>query len=265
MTFTLESIERGGTAKEVWLNQRSYTVPKDSNVAYVFDKALKENNLAYDNPSGNYVKSILSPKDGRWFGEFSNGQNSGWMYKVNGVRPNVGLAQYRLNDRDDIVWFYTNDYTKEPGYNFGGGGGSSAPSDTTTIAENAAPLAQSPTAQENNAVTFTDVPTDKWYSKAVQSMVQKGLAKGREHNRFEPDATITRAEFVAILARIDGKSIEDQSTEQFKDIKATDWYYRSIAWANANQIASGNGRLFEPNRPITREEMAAMLLSYTRL
>ena len=264
VTFTLESIERGGTAKEVWLNQRSYTVPKDSNVAYVFDKALKENNLAYDNPSGNYVKSILSPKDGRWFGEFSNGQNSGWMYKVNGVRPNVGLAQYRLNDRDDIVWFYTNDYTKEPGYNFGGGGGSSAPSDTTTIAENAAPLAQSPTAQENNAVTFTDVPTDKWYSKAVQSMVQKGLAKGREHNRFEPDATITRAEFVAILARIDGKSIEDQSTEQFKDIKATDWYYRSIAWANANQIASGNGRLFEPNRPITREEMAAMLLSYTR-
>ncbi len=263
--FTLESIERGGTKKETWVNKKSYTVAQGSTVATVFEMAAKENNLEVDNPSGNYVKQIRSPKDGNWFGEFSNGKNSGWMFKVNGVIPNVGMAQYKLNDRDDVLWFYTNDYTKESGNiggsNSGGGGASSNASQPTTIQPNTTPKAE-PT-KEMQPV-FSDVPQDKWYVKAVQSMAQRGLAKGRENNRFEPNAKITRAEFVAILARIDGNSIDEQTTAHFKDVKSTDWYYRSVAWANANQIAKGDGNRFNPNRPITREEMAAMLLSYTR-
>ena len=44
--------------------------------------------------------------------EFDAGKNSGWMYKVNGESPNVGCGQYKLHDKDIVVWYYTVDYTK---------------------------------------------------------------------------------------------------------------------------------------------------------
>ena len=267
VTFALESIQRGGTAKETWINKQSYTVPRGSKVFHVFDKALREHNIQYDNPSGNYVKYILSPTDGQWFGEFSNGQNSGWMYKVNGVFSNVGLAQYELSDRDDVLWLYTNDYKNEPGNPFGGGsGGSGGGGGSTTTPQQTAPKQPqvTPVSTTVEPVQFTDVPQDKWYSKAVVVMVEKGLVKGREDNKFEPNAKITRAEFITILSRIEGKAMDTQANVQFKDIKSTDWYYQAIAWANANNIAKGTGGTFNPNQPITREEMAAMLMNYIK-
>ena len=39
--------------------------------------------------------------------EFDCGQQSGWMYKVNGWFPNYGCSSYKLEDGDTIVWCYT--------------------------------------------------------------------------------------------------------------------------------------------------------------
>lgn len=39
--------------------------------------------------------------------EFDGGQQSGWMYKVNGWFPNYGCSKYKLKDGDVIVWAYT--------------------------------------------------------------------------------------------------------------------------------------------------------------
>ena len=43
------------------------------------------------------------------------GEYSGWMYSVNGAIPNVVMAQYYLSDGDQILFFYTDDYTKISG------------------------------------------------------------------------------------------------------------------------------------------------------
>ena len=60
--------------------------------------------------SGSYIAEI----DG--LGEFDKGPNSGWMYSVNGITPPTTSAnEYKLSDGDKIVWYYTTDYTKEPG------------------------------------------------------------------------------------------------------------------------------------------------------
>ena len=48
-------------------------------------------------------------------GEFTNGQLSGWMYTVNGEHPNQGLNAWTVYDKDEIIWHYTDDYTKERG------------------------------------------------------------------------------------------------------------------------------------------------------
>ena len=39
--------------------------------------------------------------------EFDCGQQSGWMYKVNGWFPNYGCSKYILDAGDEIVWCYT--------------------------------------------------------------------------------------------------------------------------------------------------------------
>ncbi|MBR6950741.1 MAG: DUF4430 domain-containing protein [Oscillospiraceae bacterium] len=47
--------------------------------------------------------------------EFDNGVNSGWMYTVNGVHPQLGVSQKYVKDGDSIVLHYSDDYTKEQG------------------------------------------------------------------------------------------------------------------------------------------------------
>ena len=49
--------------------------------------------------------------------EFTVGELSGWMYKVNGWFPNYGCSRYALKDGDIIEWVYTCDL----GYDVGGG------------------------------------------------------------------------------------------------------------------------------------------------
>lgn len=40
--------------------------------------------------------------------EFDHGPSSGWMYKVNGIPPNIGAGAYRLKAGDQVVWYYVN-------------------------------------------------------------------------------------------------------------------------------------------------------------
>ena len=48
--------------------------------------------------------------------EFDNGENSGWLFTVNGgVAGTTGANSYRLSIGDEVVWYYTSDYTQDPG------------------------------------------------------------------------------------------------------------------------------------------------------
>lgn len=57
--------------------------------------------------NGGYVASI----DG--LGEFDGGPNSGWMFNVNNVTPQIPASDYELNNGDTVLWYYTLDYTKD--------------------------------------------------------------------------------------------------------------------------------------------------------
>jgi len=39
-------------------------------------------------------------------GRYPSGGSSGWVYKVNGVSPPVGAADYVLEDGDRVVWYF---------------------------------------------------------------------------------------------------------------------------------------------------------------
>ena len=96
---------------ETWIDTTKVTV---SNNATVLDVILAVVGDRFDikNESGNYIQAI-TPKDGTELAEFTNGNLSGWMYTLNGVHPNLGVAQQYLNEGDVIVFHYTDDYAKE--------------------------------------------------------------------------------------------------------------------------------------------------------
>lgn len=126
VSFTLKGMERQGSSEQVWIPKTEYKIPIHSKVVYVFDKALKNNDIDYHN-AGNYISKIKSPLDNEWLAELDNGKYSGWMYTVNGEHVKYGLEEYELHDGDEVVWHYTNDYRKEETPSgFGGGSGSSS-------------------------------------------------------------------------------------------------------------------------------------------
>lgn len=58
---------------------------------------------------GYYVQKIEG------LGEFDKGAKSGWMYRVNGVYPEVSCSEYKLRAGDDVEWLYTTDLGKDIG------------------------------------------------------------------------------------------------------------------------------------------------------
>lgn len=98
-----------------WIPDTVYTMPQGSTMCDVFIKAIEDHGLQQEGASAGYVAMIRSPAvlGAYWLGEFDNGVNSGWMYTVNGVHPDVGLTDYLLKDGDEIVWHYVDDYTLE--------------------------------------------------------------------------------------------------------------------------------------------------------
>lgn len=98
---------------EVWIPKTTYTVNSNSTVKEVIAKALEENKMSYSNPTGNYIESITY--NGITLAEFTNGPKSGWMYTLNGSYPNLGVAEQFVDNGDEIIFHYTDDYTKEEG------------------------------------------------------------------------------------------------------------------------------------------------------
>ena len=97
-----------------WIAKKSYSGISEGSTAFdVFQRALKENHYTYA-ARGSYVYQITKP-NGTAVGEFTEGKDSGWMYRVNGVLPSVYLAQYPLHNGDDIEVFYTKNWTTVPG------------------------------------------------------------------------------------------------------------------------------------------------------
>ena len=51
------------------------------------------------------------------------------------------------------------------------------------------------------AASFYDVPSNAWYSQAVNSLADQGIVSGTGGGNYSPKATLTRAAFVTMLAK----------------------------------------------------------------
>ena len=110
---------------------------------------------------------------------------------------------------------------------------------------------------------FTDVPANHWAQAAIQYVYDNGLMTGISDTAFAPEATTTRAMIVSMLARME--NVTSAADAGFTDVAADDWYATAVNWAAANGIVNGiSDDTFAPNDPITREQLAAMLMNYAQ-
>ena len=104
---------------------------------------------------------------------------------------------------------------------------------------------------------FSDVSDGQWHNKAISTMAKLGIVKGRRADRFDPDASITRAEFAAICARFNTKPVEN--SDSFSDISGH-WAENEIERAAAFGWISGYpDGTFRPDARITRAEAMTMI------
>jgi len=113
------------------------------------------------------------------------------------------------------------------------------------------------------APLFMDVGADYWAYQDIKAMVEQGLAKGYGDNTFRPERSISRGEFAALLVR--ALKLPMGNEPSFKDTQ-NHWAAPAIEGARAAGIINGyEGGFFRPDRPVTRGELAAMLVKALKL
>ncbi|WP_238403980.1 M20/M25/M40 family metallo-hydrolase [Paenibacillus paridis] len=113
---------------------------------------------------------------------------------------------------------------------------------------------------------FKDLGTvESWAGAAIEELASKGIIAGVSNTSFAPLKQVTRAEFLTMLVRA-YQLADENATVSFSDVKTSDWYYASVAAAVKAGLAQGVGDgKFDPNRAITREEMAIMAANALKL
>lgn len=109
---------------------------------------------------------------------------------------------------------------------------------------------------------FTDVKDTDWFKADVEAAVELGLMTGTSATTFNPKGVTTRAMVVATLYRLAG-SPKVTEKAAFTDVVSGSYYEAAVAWAARNAIASGTSETtFEPNKAVTREQLAKFLFNY---
>jgi len=110
----------------------------------------------------------------------------------------------------------------------------------------------------------TDLDPGAWYYDAVDYVLKNELMSGVGGGLFAPGARMNRAMIVTILWNLEGKPTVDHDMS-FADIPADSWYAQAVRWAASEGIVSGYSTdRFAPDDSLTREQIAAILYSYTK-
>ena len=113
--------------------------------------------------------------------------------------------------------------------------------------------------ENHDAYPFVDVVKGDEIYDAVRTLWEKNITKGTGLNTFEPESTLTRAEFVTFLARVAGAEVDNTAETKFTDLRET-WYVGSVAWAvEKGLIIGATDTTFEPYETLTQAQVNLIL------
>lgn len=222
----------------VWISQKSYTVNSGATVLDVFEMALAEAGLSFENDGGNYISEI----DG--LAEFDNGILSGWMYLLNGTYPNLGVAEQTLKNRDRIIFHYTDDYANEEGSEEweNSSSGTTTTMYTIKFETNGGSKVKTQSVKKNDTATEPDDPTKEGFT-FVGWFIDKNLTE--EYNF----SSKVKKNFT-LYAKWEKVKKEEIT---FIDVEKGSWYETAVTYVVENNLFNGISETeFAPGGNMTR-------------
>lgn len=104
---------------------------------------------------------------------------------------------------------------------------------------------------------FGDVAANRYFTDAVQWMVDNDITRGTSATCFSPSDPVTRGQAAAFLWRLEGEPVA--APHPFVDVLA-DWQQDAVSWMFASGVTTGTtSTTFSPNETLTRGQLAALL------
>ncbi|WP_210407511.1 S-layer homology domain-containing protein, partial [Hydrocoleum sp. CS-953] len=117
----------------------------------------------------------------------------------------------------------------------------------------------SPEISPTDTVKFSDVPDSFWASNFIQPLAESNLIAQIDNDKFEPNQSITRAEFASHIPKV----FEEKSTRKsvnYEDVKADSIAQNEIQIATKSGFLSGYpGNVFRPEQKVSRLEVLISL------
>ncbi len=122
------------------------------------------------------------------------------------------------------------------------------------------------TAEGASGLPFDDVNAGKWYYDTVKTVYDEGIMEGVTETTFAPEDPMTRAQIVTIFYRLaDMYRTDLKNKGLFKDTTKTAWYADYLGWAVYAKLVDGYpDGTFRPNKAITRQELAKLIVGFLR-
>ena len=118
--------------------------------------------------------------------------------------------------------------------------------------------------------SFTDVPSNEWYSDAVAWAQSVGIASGMTKTTFNPNGYVTKeqaAQFLYTYAKFKGYNVSEVSTLTGYVDAPTGWSRPAVSWAVGSGIMKGYGSGYAmylaPSTNALRSDIAMMLSNFT--
>lgn len=116
------------------------------------------------------------------------------------------------------------------------------------------------------AALFGDIKQGVWYSKGLNAAYKASVITGKKNGKFEPNVSLTRAEFALMLMKAYGINPKKDARNPFSDVKSGAWYTEAITTLAADGVIKGKtATTFAPNDPIDRGDLAILLYNAERI
>lgn len=237
-------VEATALADELVEQQNTTIVPISTNATYT-------NTLTHNEPTQKYVFSVTNKVKVTW--EYKHVNNAFWTHKLYDATGNI-LGTKDVNSTS-FGLYTTYEKILDPGtYYMEVSGSDTAINETYTF-----------TLTEVLPKMFDDVSLSHPYYEEIRAIQQMGIITGFENNTFEPDTHIQRKHIAAMIMRAEANIRLLSAPPNFADVTYGHPYYQDIMGLYRSNIIDGkviNGDVyFEPDEPITRAQLAKILVN----
>ncbi len=136
------------------------------------------------------------------------------------------------------------------------------PNASVTRAEFTAMVARALGLGESTASASFKDTSSNWAAGYISALADKGVIGGYADGSFKPNATISRAEMVTIIARVlDLNALATSAPTSFSDVDSSNWAAAAIAQASSANLVQGlSSSVFSPSGKATRAEAVTMII-----